>query len=57
MGGTPVDAQTGEAVGQNAVENNSVGISYSAWKKDQALMKENPAARLFAITNRTTPSY
>ena len=44
MGGTPVDAQTGGAVGQNAVENNSVGISYSAWKKDQALMKEDPAA-------------
>ncbi|HHK5590234.1 TPA: VENN motif pre-toxin domain-containing protein [Neisseria lactamica] len=44
VGGTPVDAQTGGAVGQNAVENNSVGISYSAWKKDQALMKENPAA-------------
>ena len=44
VGGTPVDAQTGGAVGQNAVENNSVGISYSAWKKDQALMKEDPAA-------------
>ena len=44
VGGTPVDAQTGGVVGQNAVENNSVGISYSAWKKDQALMKENPAA-------------
>ena len=44
VGGTPIGAQTGGAVGQNAVENNSVGISYSAWKKDQALMKENPAA-------------
>ncbi|WP_239995261.1 VENN motif pre-toxin domain-containing protein [Neisseria lactamica] len=44
VGGTPVDAQTGGAVGQNAVENNSVGMSYSAWEKDQALMKKNPAA-------------
>ncbi|WP_240033540.1 HNH endonuclease [Neisseria lactamica] len=44
VGGTPVDAQTGGEIGQNAVENNSVGISYSAWKKDQALIKEDPAA-------------
>ena len=43
VGGTPIGAQTGGVVGQNAVENNSVGISYSAWKKDQTLMKENPA--------------
>jgi hemagglutinin/hemolysin family protein len=27
VGGTPVDVQTGGAVGQNAVENNSVSIS------------------------------
>ncbi|WP_250313772.1 VENN motif pre-toxin domain-containing protein [Neisseria sp. Marseille-Q6792] len=27
IGGTPVDAQTGGAVGQNGVENNLVGIS------------------------------
>ena len=44
IGGTPVGAQTGGVIGQNAVENNSVGISYSAWRKDQALMKEDPAA-------------
>ncbi|WP_240030938.1 VENN motif pre-toxin domain-containing protein, partial [Neisseria lactamica] len=44
VGGTPAEAQTGGAVGQNAVENNSVGMSYSAWEKDQALMKKNPAA-------------
>ena len=40
----PIGAQTGGVVGQNAVENNSVGISYSAWRKDQTLMKENYTA-------------
>jgi len=44
VGGTPIGAQTGGVVGQNAVENNSVGISYSAWRKDQTLMKENYTA-------------
>ena len=44
IGGTAVDAQTGGAVGQNAVENNSVGISYFCLEKDQTLMKENYAA-------------
>ncbi|EFE49174.1 hypothetical protein NEIELOOT_02046 [Neisseria elongata subsp. glycolytica ATCC 29315] len=27
VGGTPVDAQTGGAVGQNAVENNSLIVN------------------------------